>query len=323
MGQDVVGPGMHPEDMELLMEEGPEAATQPATRPGGKGNVVASTQGSDKQDGKPAALADAPRRAKEREAVGAATQASTQPGGQVGVRGSGVAGATTQAATQASMQPSTQPSTQPTTQPSTQPTTQASTKPSGAVVLQPLAPVRPAWDHYQVIYQRNMFMQQRSGSDRGLFGSDGQVPKPPVTEYKAPVQAKPLWILTGVAVLDDDRMAFAENITTGQTTRARVGDKLGEMKVTGIAADGVELELEGKSTKVIVGGSLDGRSVDGVLVSGAAQVVQPMEGQGTGTGGGGASAGGATAGGPSAPGTSDEAAIRERLKRRRMEEGGK
>jgi hypothetical protein len=278
-----------------------QPVSKPATQPGGQGAVQA---GGDEE-------LEKRRRArieelKARAAAAAATQPTTQA----------EASASTQPTTQASTQPATQPTTRPSTQASTQPTTKPATTQPKALLQ--MAPVRPNWDHYRVIYQRNMFMAQRSGGS--IFGTEGQIPKTQETPRVPTVTAAPraLWVLTGVAVLDDDKMAFAENMSTGVTVRARPGDKLGDWKVVSISAEGVEVESEGKAMKVVVGASLDGRSVEGVLSSGAVNVVQPDAPAASSSGGGSGSGVGAV----STPGTSDEAAIRERLKRRRQEQGG-
>lgn len=155
-----------------------------------------------------------------------------------------------------------------------------------------------SWDAYKVLFEQNMFLRNR-----------GRVPEQP--QPARPVAPRPerRIVLTGIAQQGDEPLAFLEDVRTGLTIRASIGDPLADGRVKEITLDHLVYEKEGEAVEVTIGSSL----------AGSAATAPPVLGEGEYE-----EAPGAAAPAEASPsrGTGSEAAIVELLRQRRLKELG-
>lgn len=127
---------------------------------------------------------------------------------------------------------------------------------AAAVALAPVtlaaADNASSWDPYRLLSERNIFVRGR------------RLPAPPRTtsyEPAPPPPVRPRFVLTGTALQRDEFVAFFEDVRTGQTVRARLGDTVGDGRLTDITLDHVDHEADSKVTKVTIGAGLTGERV--------------------------------------------------------------
>jgi len=194
-------------------------------------------------------------------AEGAATQPESREGGRSSGRRSGRS---------------------PATQPQTPATTPAAT---GTTRVVDLTPPHKPWSHYQVIAQRNMFTRSSAEATRPRPGGS-------TGENRGGATARPTasWILTGVVIRDEQKVAFFENSLSGMTVRVEAGQSVGDLQVAAIHHDRVEIRSGDTTRSVEIGGTADGRqptfSSSGGSIFGDADSVAPAASGGSSGGDG-------------------------------------
>ncbi len=181
----------------------------------------------------------------------------------------------------------------------TRPVSASTTTPATRTV--DLTPPHQPWSHYQVIAQRNMFTRGSSEASRPRPGGQSG-------ENRGGGQARPTatWILTGVVIRDEQAVAFFENSMSGMTVRVEAGQSVGDLQVTAIHSDRVEIQTGAGTRDVQIGGTADGR--------------QPTFSSGSGSIFGDADSVAPAAGGSSGGGSLSE--TERRLRERRARERG-
>jgi hypothetical protein len=174
-------------------------------------------------------------------------------------------------------------------------TSQASSQPyrtSGATTR----PGGPMDDQYAVLLNRSIFA--RSGRS-----ADVRAPDTAATRTTQPVLSpEQAVVFVGVIAADDEFVAYAENQVSHQLMVLRAGDDVAHGKVVAITLDTLAYGTGGAIKEVHLGQNLAGELVSGDLVGGA-------------TGGGSSTS---TSSAPSTAGmTPEQAAIIERLRKRR------
>ncbi|MFH1731062.1 MAG: hypothetical protein ABIF82_05340 [Planctomycetota bacterium] len=109
-----------------------------------------------------------------------------------------------------------------------------------------------SWDDYRILLTRNMFARNRS-----------------VRPAERPAVAKPAprsrgahtFVLIGVTVRGDVRIAFFEDSQTGETVQTTIGRTVGAGTIVSIALDTVEYSSGGATRKISVGENLAGVAV--------------------------------------------------------------
>lgn len=195
----------------------------------------------------------------------------------------------------AATQPVAESSTQPASDAASPTTMPAATQPEPAVKS---TPGDAGFARYEVLTSRSIFVRQRGQNDN-RNGSQASSPAP----------AAPAWMLAGTALLSNERVAFIENARTGETSRVKEGETTGAGRVVKVHQDGVDMESDGRTVRIVIGGAIGNGEV---TASGVSATTGPAPVA--------ASPGGEAASVP--PMSSDEAAILERLKARRAREMG-
>ncbi len=155
-----------------------------------------------------------------------------------------------------------------------------------------------SWDNYKVVVERNIFHRDRTRVSKTVLAPADE-PAPRAERYV---------VLTGIAQQDNEHIAFLEDIRTGVTAKARIGDSIAQGQLMSITLDYIEYESNGNIAKIEVGENLEGG------VSAPATPLDLSEDAGTfEVSSAETPAAGETAGGA-------EAAILERLRQRRQKE---
>ena len=183
---------------------------------------------------------------------------------------------------------------------------------AGALVLPVVAAAQDrsgAMDRsFDVLTQKSIFSRDRSRAS-------GQ---------SANAQTRPVRVLSpeqsvafrGVLCPDEEYVAFVENVQTGQISVVKAGDELARGRVAAITLDALAYDADGKVRQIHLGQDLTG------------EIAAPSGGSySTGTAGtiaGGSAGGAATSSAPPPPvGDASQQAILERLRQKRLQEGGK
>jgi hypothetical protein len=159
---------------------------------------------------------------------------------------------------------------------------------------------------YRLIAERNMFTRhdRREPSVPATQAATAPSPPPPPPPGRA-------WVVSGTAILTDDRVAFLENTATGTTMRVREGELTEAGRILRIAYDQIEVETPAGIVWIAIGSTLTGEAPS------TASASTPDESPA-------AAAPGATGGQAAIPAPSPaEAAILERLRARRAQEGAR
>lgn len=109
-------------------------------------------------------------------------------------------------------------------------------------------------DQYAVLIERNIFSRNRPV--RYVRPGEAQRERPEGRPIAPPPEENLLF--TGVVLREETYTAFIENIKTGSTVRAKVGDAIARGKISGITLDHLTYELEGKSMALEIGKTLAG-----------------------------------------------------------------
>jgi len=157
------------------------------------------------------------------------------------------------------------------------------------------------WDDYKVVVERNIFSRDRGRVREGA----------PTASPQASPRPERYIVLTGIVRQGKQLIAFLEDVRTGATTRARIGDALAQGRLTNITLDCVQYESNGETAEIGIGENLEG---------GAST---PMISQEFFEAAGAAGAAAAPTSEGEAAATTDEAAILERLRQKRERELGK
>jgi hypothetical protein len=110
---------------------------------------------------------------------------------------------------------------------------------------------------------------------------------------------------------DEEYVAFMENVQTGQISIVKAGDEIARGRVAAITLDGLAYDAGGKVHQIRLGQDLTGE----IAASGGGSGFTP------GTTPGGAPAGTTGASAPSGDPALD--AIKERMRQKRLQEGGR
>jgi len=150
---------------------------------------------------------------------------------------------------------------------------------------------------YKIVTERNIFARNR-GPGPALDAAAR--PAPP------PRSAESYMVLCGIVRRGTEFVAFVEDVRTGETQAARVGDTLASARLTSATVNGIKLEFPDGVRTVRIGESLEGSAEAAPLSDELPEDILPP---GTASGGTGTA-------------SEEEAAILERLRQRRQQEGG-
>ena len=160
-----------------------------------------------------------------------------------------------------------------------------------------------SFENYRLIYQRNIFSRTRTAPSSRQSG----------TATRTETVVLSLYVLRGVAVETQYRLAFIEDAVSGQSKRLTVGDSLLNGTITEIRPDGVVFTKDEQNRTIKVGQEFERiESVVERLVETAATSSDPNMSE--------------QAAGParSAPATlpqDEDAILRQMMERRRQEMG--
>jgi hypothetical protein len=162
-------------------------------------------------------------------------------------------------------------------------------------------------EDYQTLMSMSIFSK-----DRNSRGDRGGQPAPPRPDK--------LLVLTGIAQEDERVVAFFENVQSGKVIKAEASQSVGEGKVIEVTIDHVKYEREGASFDIAVGRNLLGEP------SAIARLAATNRG-GAGstsdsTPGGSSSPVAASSSSSSTSDGGDVASTLEKLKQKRLKEGG-
>jgi len=180
---------------------------------------------------------------------------------------------------------------------------------------------RPMDPAFEVLLKKSIFSRDRSrGSAAPATGPAAGA------RVLSPEQSV---AFRGVLCPDEEYVAFMENIQTGQITIVKTGDEIGKGRVAGITLDTLSYDADGKVRPIKLGQDLTGETA---ATGGGVMVMSDPSRGGTGAGtvtGTGATAPGGTpaapgAGSPgAAPSSPGAAAMIEKMRQRRLQEGGR
>jgi len=170
---------------------------------------------------------------------------------------------------------------------------------SGGKTVEAPAP----WDDYKVVVERNIFSREPERPVERPSTAASQAPP-------APSEPAGYVVLTGVVQQGEELIAFLEDIQTGTTSRARVGDAVANGRLTKITLDYVEYESDGQTARIEIGKDLGGSISAPAISYGSSEAAGGAEVPADGT-----SESGATV-------NRDEAAVLERLRQKREKELG-
>lgn len=125
-----------------------------------------------------------------------------------------------------------------------------------------------SYDKYKVIFERNIFSKDRLPPRETQAGA-GRVKK---------TQVLSIYVLRGIAVQKEEKVAFVEEQISGQTMKAEIGTELLNGRITEIKYDRVAFEQNGRIKYVKVGGEF-GKTETTVIsmVSEESQQETPVE----------------------------------------------
>lgn len=107
-----------------------------------------------------------------------------------------------------------------------------------------------SWDDYSILLTRNIFSQSRTAAR-----SPG---RPAIPQPQPRRTDDPTFVLSGVTVRGDVRIAFFENSKTGEVIQTVDGWPLGGGTVQSITPNCVEFNIGGTTRKINIGDNLDG-----------------------------------------------------------------
>lgn len=168
----------------------------------------------------------------------------------------------------------------------------------------------PFKDRYGLIAERDIFAKDRRRPYSRPSDSSSSRPSNPSFTQRSPEQSL---VLTGIVIEEGEWRAYFENLSAGSIIKARVGDPMARGHITDMQIDAVEYTQGLQSTWVEIG-----RDLTGVRVVAAPVTVPGSEA----TAGGSATQPSGTAAtglDPNEPGID----IVERMRRRRLQQGGK
>ncbi|GEM_PF-1560805 len=111
----------------------------------------------------------------------------------------------------------------------------------------------PAWEAYQVIVERNIFLRDRS---RQVELDVPPMELPPLEAAFVPPEAR--LVLTGITRREGRDIAFVEDTERGTTVRLAAGDWIAGGRIAEVALEGIVYERGDRSLVVRVGHALDG-----------------------------------------------------------------
>lgn len=173
-----------------------------------------------------------------------------------------------------------------------------------AAAEDPNAPVQPnSWASFNIILQRNIFSRQRRAY------------RPVEAREERPAAPTPnpesYFVLKGVVQQNDEFIAFIENTQLGTVLRLRRGDPVARGTIKTLTLDGLEYQMEDKTTVVRVGLDLEGGH--GVLTTRQMLDLAAMPA---------APSGSSPSSGSSTPSSGDDAEILKRLMEKRKQQIG-
>lgn len=125
------------------------------------------------------------------------------------------------------------------------------TKVSDPNAADPNAPVNPnSWAGFDIILKRNIFSRTRTAYH------------PPTETAEAPRAAvhnpESYYLLRGISQENDQFIAFVEDVQSGTVLRLRRGDAVARGTIKTVTLDGIEYQMEDKTTVVRLGLDLEG-----------------------------------------------------------------
>jgi hypothetical protein len=119
-----------------------------------------------------------------------------------------------------------------------------------AVAADPNAPASPnSWESFDVILKRNIFSRSRMPyRERPAVQETPRVMRNPEAYY----------MLKGVVQEDDQFIAFIEDTQSGSVLRLKQGDSVARGTIKTVTLDGIEYQMEDKTTVVRLGLDLEG-----------------------------------------------------------------
>ncbi len=115
------------------------------------------------------------------------------------------------------------------------------TQPAAATRPSSITPLRRPVAQYEVISQRNIFLRHA-------------VHEAGTSSYQPHREPPPTWVLTGIALVGSERVAFLENSRTGATQRLQAGQTLAGLRLERIEPQFIELAgLAGPAHRINLG----------------------------------------------------------------------
>lgn len=115
------------------------------------------------------------------------------------------------------------------------------------------ATTQPSYrERYSVLSERNIFLKERGRpvyTPRESTRSSSETSRPPMEVS---------FILTGVILEEGQIRAFVEDTTQGKVLRLAIGDAVARGRVSDIAIDGIEYDVDGRRSWVDIGKTLAG-----------------------------------------------------------------
>jgi hypothetical protein len=183
----------------------------------------------------------------------------------------------------------------------------APTRPTSAAGASPVHP----WSYYQLLAVNNIFSRSRGPKP---VRPAGQTAVRPPERYL---------VLKGIVGQPDGYVAFIEDTRTSTTQICKVGDVVGQARITAMSNDGLTYELNGASTHAAIGEYV------GAAIAVAPAPVAPAPPVAAGAPAGTATPAATSAAAPAASATPPSASsgapmtLEERLRQRRLQEEGK
>lgn len=163
-------------------------------------------------------------------------------------------------------------------------------------------------ESYAVIIQRNIFSKDRSARKPVLV----EVPKPDPNTIDAPPDIAFVYVIRGVAIDSDKKIAFFENQSSGEFFQASIGEQIDGMAIKDIKANRVVFTKKNQSEVEI----MVGMDLSGVVISSAANTVTSGS---SGSSSSGSSTAGSEEASPAIQGSDESEILRKMLERRKQQ----
>jgi hypothetical protein len=162
-------------------------------------------------------------------------------------------------------------------------------------------------ESYSVIIQRNIFSKDRSARKPERV----EVPKPDPNTIDAPPDIAFVYVIRGVAIDSDKKIAFFENQSSGEFFQASIGEQIDGMVIKDIKANRVVFTKNQSQVEIMVGMDLSG-----VVINSAGNTATSESSGSSGSSSSPAGSGGVL---PGIQGSDESEILRKMLERRKQQ----